>query len=297
MSAVAGPFGQSRVGGSLADWLAHVLVPPEAWGGRRRLTVAAVIAAAVFGLGAQGWRAADLGGVQAGRAALDDAQRRVSDARASVSRLPAMRAAAALESRGARTHGSSSADRWHAISDLAAQSGLTLRTLEPAETRGEGIATVRPMRLTAQADFAELLDFLQGLSNLPMLAVPADLLVKRDADALAIGMTLSVFDALPSKAVQPRDDSGNEDDSDVWFADPFAAEHSATANDSGSLRLVGMLRQGTRGLALLQTAQGVTAVAAGQLLGEEKITRIDARGVTLANRGGARLLTLAEVVR
>jgi hypothetical protein len=297
MSAVAGRFGQSRAGASLADWLAHVRVPPEAWGGRRRLTVAAVIAAAVFGLGVQGWRAADLGGVEAGRAALDDAQRRVSDARASVSRLPAMRAAAALESRAERVHGWSSADSWRAISDLAAQSGLNLRTLEPAETRGEGIETVRPMRLTAQAHFAELLDFLQGLSNLPMLAVPADLEVKRDADALAIGMALNVFDALPSKAAQPSADSGDDDDSDMWFADPFAVEHSATANDAGQLRLVGMLRQGKRGLALLETAQGVTAVAAGESVGDEKVTRIDARGVTLANRGGARLLTLAEVVR
>ncbi|HLX03633.1 MAG TPA: hypothetical protein VKS80_16120 [Trinickia sp.] len=286
--------------GRFADWLSSPHVPLEAWTGTWRLAVGTVIAAAVFALGACAWDAADLGRTSASQAALADVEHRLSVARTAVARLSALRLemAHAMTSTGDRA--SSSVGYWHAVSALAAQSGLTLRALEPAKPYGEGIDAARPVHLVARANFAGLLDFLQGLPSLAALVVPTDLLVKRDSDDLSISMTLAFFGALPSSLApsavadsHPADDDAEE----AWFADPFAAASAVLSNAGSTLHLVGLLREGKRGLALLAAADGATSLETGQSIGREKVTRIDDRGVTLSSGAGARLLTLVEDAR
>ena len=81
---------------------------------------------------------------------------------------------------------------------------VTLLTVEP----GAAAAQVpRPLRSrcisTAQTDFAHLMGFLRGLSDLPVLIVPVDVTVKRDADSLAVKATLHVFNALRPVSSSP----------------------------------------------------------------------------------------------
>ncbi|QCP51231.1 hypothetical protein FAZ95_19975 [Trinickia violacea] len=286
--------------GRFASWLSSPHVPLEAWTGARRLTVGAVIAAVVFAIGACAWDAADLGRKSASQAALADVEHRLSDARTAVARLPALRLEMAHATTSTDDRASSSVGNWHAVSALAARSGLTLRALEPAKPYGEGIEAARPVRVVARANFAGLLDFLQGLPSLPVLVVPEDLLVKHDGDELSISMTLAFFDALPSSLVPSAvadSDPGGDDADEAWFADPFAAAPAVLANAGSMLHLVGLLREGTRGLALVTAADGATSLATGQSIGREKVTRIDDRGVTLSSDVGVRLLTLPEDAR
>ncbi|TKC90788.1 hypothetical protein FAZ69_05245 [Trinickia terrae] len=303
MSTLAGRLPQSSGGGGhrpggFADWREWLRMPLAAWGGARRLVAGAVVAAAVFGLGAYAWDAADFGHTSASRAALADVEHRLSDARKAVASLSALRAEVARVATPSADDAGSSIGNWHEISALAEQTGLTLRTMEPAKVRGEGIETARPVRITARADFAGLLDFLRALQRLPVLAVPADLEVKRDVDDLSIGMALDVFDALsaplaPSGAVA----ESPERDGDAWFFDPFAVAPAALAGTGPVLQLVGLLCEGRRRLALLAGADGATAVEAGQAIGQERVTRIDDRGVTLSGGAGVRSLTLVEAAR
>jgi hypothetical protein len=292
------PPGGAGLGG-FADWLSSLRMPLEAWTGRRRLAAGAVIAAVVFAIGTSAWDAVDLGRASASHAALADVERRLSEARAAVARLSALRLEMAHAMPSSDDRAGSSIGNWHAVSALAAQSGLTLSTLEPAKSFGEGIESARPVRVVARANFAGLLDFLQGLPNLPVLVVPAELHVKRDADDLSISMTLAFFDALPSSLAPSAvaDSDPDPDENEVWFSDPFAAA-SAVRTDAGStLHLVGLLREGKRALALLTAAEGATALEAGQSIGREKVTRIDDRGVTLSSGTAVRRLTLAEGAR
>ena len=48
------------------------------------------------------------------------------------------------------------------------------------------------------------------------------------------------------------------------------------------------------GLALLDTPDGATTVESGQRLGAERVTKLDALGITLAKGGATRTLALAE---
>jgi Tfp pilus assembly protein PilP len=64
--------------------------------------------------------------------------------------------------------------------------------------------------------------------------------------------------------------------------------------DISQMRLVGVLRDRTHGLALLDTPDGATTVASGQQLGAERVTRLDALGITLARGDTTRTLALAE---
>ena len=290
--------------GRFADWLSSARVPLEAWTGRRRLAVGAVIAVAVFAIGACVWDAADLGRTSASQAALTDVEQSLSVARAAVARLSALRLemAHAMPSTDDRASSSvgSPVGNWRAVSALAAQSGLTLRVLEPAKPYGEGIEAARPVHVVARANFAGLLDFLQGLPSLPVLVVPTDLLVKHDAGDLSISMTLAFFDALPSPLAPSAVADSTLDDDDAgeaWFVDPFASAPAALSNAGSTLHLVGLLREGKRGLALLAEADGATSLETGQSIGREKVTRIDDRGVTLSSGAGVRLLTLAEDAR
>jgi Tfp pilus assembly protein PilP len=64
--------------------------------------------------------------------------------------------------------------------------------------------------------------------------------------------------------------------------------------DVSQVRLVGVLRDRTRGLALLDTPDGVATVEKGQQLGAERVTKLDTLGITLVKAGTTRTLALAE---
>lgn len=197
----------------------------------------------------------------------------------------------------------SSADDVRLISALALQSGVALLAVEPGAAGGEGVERMRPLQLSARTDFVHLMAFLNGLADLPVLIVPVDVTVKEDADALAMSATLQVFSALrPARA----EDSAHaldaasldaDDDEDIVFFDPFSKPQmraDGALPDVSQWRLVGVLRDATRGLALLDTPDGATTVEAGQRIGAERVTRLDALGIVLANDGKTRTLALEE---
>jgi Tfp pilus assembly protein PilO len=289
---------------SFSQWMKHVRLPLAAWSRRRRWLVALLIAAVVFGLGAHGWVVADLGGVEASRTALEAATRHLADARRALAQLPALRREAAATP-GAKLPASwASADDVRIVSELAAQNGVSLLSVEPGATSGSGADSMRPIQITAHTDFVHLMAFLRGLSDLPVLIVPVDVTVNRDAASLAVRATLHVFSALrpvPSTATADAFadeslDSDNEED--IVFFDPFLLPQMLASgepqSDTSQLRLVGLLHDRTRGLALLDTPDGATTVVSGQQLGTERVTRLDALSITLANGGATRTLALAE---
>jgi Tfp pilus assembly protein PilO len=289
---------------SFSQWMKHVRLPLAAWSRRRRWVVALLIAAVVFGLGAHGWVVADLGGVEASRTALEAATRHLADARRALAQLPALRREAAATP-GAKLPASwASADDVRIVSELAAQNGVSLLSVEPGATSGSGADSMRPVQITAHTDFVHLMAFLRGLSDLPVLIVPVDVTVNRDAASLAVRATLHVFSALrpaPSTATADAfaDESiDSDDEEDIVFFDPFLLPQMLASgepqSDTSQLRLVGLLHDRTRGLALLDTPDGATTVVSGQQLGTERVTRLDALSITLANGGATRTLALAE---
>jgi Tfp pilus assembly protein PilO len=287
---------------SLSQWTKRLRVPLEAWSLRRRWLVAMLIALLVFGLGAHGWIVTDLGGVAASRAALAASVQRLADARHSLAQLPVLRRAVTTGSVALPTASWGSADDVRVVSELAAQSKVALLALEPGAASGEGVERMRPLQLTAHTDFVHLMAFLHGLSDLPVLIVPVDVTVKQEAASLSVSATLRVFSALrPSAANEAAhafdDASLDEDDEDIVFFDPFARPQMRAAGelpDVSQLHLVGVLRDRTRALALLDTPDGATTVASGQQLGDERVTRLDALGITLAKGSTTRTLALAE---
>ncbi|WNC90055.1 hypothetical protein RI103_01450 [Paraburkholderia sp. FT54] len=292
---------------SLPHWMKRMRVPLDAWSRRRRWLVALLIAALVFSLGAHGWVVADLGGVEASRAALEAGSLRLANARRSLAQLPALRreaAAVPVAASAARSSGPwSSADDVRIVSELAAQNSVALLAVEPGAVNGAGVESMRPLQLIARTDFIHLMAFLRGLSELPVLIVPVDVAVKRDAAALSVSATLHVFDALrpapsTSSADAFADDSlDSDDDENIVFFDPFSQTQMQAAgalSDVSQLRLVGLLRDRTRGLALLDTPDGVTTVGSGQRIGAERVTKLDASGITLAKDGATRMLALTE---
>ncbi|HEY3598984.1 MAG TPA: hypothetical protein VGL08_15895 [Paraburkholderia sp.] len=291
-------------------WADRLRVPLDAWSGRRRLLAALLIALAVFGLCANAWFATDLGGAEASRLLIADAQRRLAHTRLAVAQLPTLRASAAT-TRFARSSGEwTSTDDVRAVTQLAAQTGMTLLTLEPGAVTGSGMDVMRSLRVTAHADFAQLIAFLRALPSLPVLVVPGDMIVKRLNDVsaerpggvLSINATLNVFNAIRplEAATDPLADAAVDEDEDVLFYDPFSPppqtdSHSAAA---ATLRLVGVLYDLARGLALVETPEGETTLEAGQRFGGERVARVDGSGITLATRnGGARTLTFEEAVQ
>lgn len=282
-----------------SNWMSQIRLPLEAWSARRRHVAGALIAATVFGAGANAWVAADLTGVQASRMALSEARQRAVQAQQAVAQLPEQHRSAGLSSLGKLPEPSSPADDVRLISLLAARCGVTLLTLAPATGNGVGLDAVRPMQLTAQTDFLHLMMFLRGLSDLPVLVVPEDLTVKRSAGALFISATLHVFNALSPASVSPAilvDDDLEADDEEVVFYDPFTFPSQADGDvaQAGLLRLAGLLRDRTRALALLETTDGAATVEQGQLVGSDRVTGMDALGITLTNRIGTRRLALTE---
>lgn len=299
--------GAANVRLSLSHWIKRVRLPLDAWSPRRRWVVALLIAALVFGLGAHGWVVADLGGVEASRAALEASGLRLANARRALAQLPALRRDAAAAPVAASTTRSSaswsSADDVRIVSELAAQNNVALLAVEPGAVSGAGVESMRPLQLTARTDFVHLMAFLRGLSDLPVLIVPVDVTVRRDAAALSVSATLHVFDALrPAPSTTPADAFADDtldsdDDEDIVFFDPFSQPQMQAAGDLpdvSQLRLVGLLSDRTRGLALLDTPDGVATVESGERIGAERVTKLDASGITLAKDGVTRTLAMTE---
>jgi Tfp pilus assembly protein PilO len=245
--------------------------------------------------GAHAWQRIDLGGAQLKRSLLEQAQQKLREARQATTKLPALRLAAANAPVLRDATNWTSADDLRAVSQLAGKHGVELLTLEPQPPAGAGIAATRPLRFTARADFAEWLGFLRGLSSLPTLVAPGDLTIKRQGDLLMINATLDSFPALRPVFAQRAGESAAEADDDYLFFDPFSPLNRPAISEDASLRLVGVLRNSFHGLALVETNGGVTAVAVGDQLGIEQVTRIDAPGVGLSGNGRTRTLMFGEV--
>jgi hypothetical protein len=286
-----------------SNWLNRLRVPLAAWSGRRRLLVAGLIVIVVFCVGANAWISADLAGVQAGDAALAAARRQLIKAQRSLGELPELRrAVAAIPMGPAPVESWTPADDVRLISLLAARSGVTLLTLAPGAENGAGRDTMRSMQLTAQADYLHLMVFLRGLTDLPLLVVPEDVTVRRSAGVLQISANLHLFRALSPAPAHPRlvVDEDLDDDEEVVFYDPFSAQPQPQADGdavhAGLLRLAGLVSDRVHGLALLETADGAAIVERGQRMGDERVTGIDALGITLTNRVGSRTLALTEAL-
>jgi hypothetical protein len=187
-----------------------------------------------------------------------------------------------------------SAGPWHAISSLADRSGMTLRSLQPGARSGDGDEAARLVRIEACANFAAFFSFLQGLSTLPSLVIPLKMSVERGSEGLAIDATLQVFDALPAAPEGAEVSSPPPDDSPGWFADPFATLDSAHSLGAGPLRLLGLMHDEARGLALIETPAGTAVYMHGQTVGAERIVSVDASGVTLASHAQKRVMKLAD---
>ncbi|MPW21226.1 hypothetical protein GCT13_31200 [Paraburkholderia sp. CNPSo 3157] len=292
------PFKRVPFGDAIAE---RLRVPLEAWSARRRCLVALSIAVAVFALGANAWIAADMSGVQTSSDALSVAQRKLSEAQAAVAQLPALRRAAPVAHVPA---GWSSADDVRVISQLAARSDVTLLKIEPGVVAGSGLDAMRPLHVTAQADFDHTVDFLEGLSSLPVLVVPDELTLKRQGEALSVSATLHSFNAIhpvPS-ATRPtvrNDPDAFDPDEEIVFYDPFQPPTFAPASEDApvSIRLVGLLADRMRGLALIETGDGAETLESGQQWGDERVAHVDANALTFAKRDGSmHSFTLAEAV-
>lgn len=189
------------------------------------------------------------------------------------------------------------------VSELAAQNGVALLAVEPGAASGTGAQSERPLQLAARTDFIHLMSFMRGLIELPVLMVPVDVVIKRDGSALSVSAALRVYSGLrPASAsltTQELADASldSDDEEDVVFFDPFSpAQMQATIDLPGQpqLRLVGLLHDRAHGLALFDTPEGATTVASGQQIGDERVTRFDTFGITLAKGAATRTLELAE---
>jgi Tfp pilus assembly protein PilO len=288
---------------TFAQVMTQARLPLEAWSRRRRWLVALLVAALVFALGTYGWMSADFSGVDASRAGLAASAQRLADASRSLAQLPALRRSSATLPPALSPTSWSSADDVRIVSELAAQNSVTLLSVEPAAATGVASDGGRPLQLTARTDFVHLMAFLHGFADLPVLIVPVDVTVKQDAASLQMSATLRVFSALRPAASTPSsaafDDAGldADDDEDVVFFDPFSHPQMQASDGlpfDSSLRLAGVLRDLTRGLALFDTPEGATTVMSGQQVGAERVTKIDALGVTLGNGDTTRTLALTE---
>jgi hypothetical protein len=271
-------------GGALRRWaLLHT------WNVRQRLgvfVVLAVVAAGLAGLACVAW---DLAGLHAAEAALENAASSLSKAQRTVTSLPALRAAAASGASRPRQHADSAADDVRGVSELAARSGLSLLSLEPAASGGSGAEAFRTLKLTAQGGFAQMQSLLVGLTVAPGLIVPVEISIKRNAgNGLAISAAMQVFERLPAVHLSRRA-AGN----DVSQIDPFA-DGLAVAAGASSLRLAGILQDSTGIVALVETPTRTEAVKAGQPFGAGRIEQIAPTHVLLSSGGASQRLAWAE---
>src|SRR5882757_6993879 len=144
----------------------ELLQPLDAWSGYRIALTGAVVAALVFAAGVSLWRSSDPGGTEASRSALHDAQERLDRARAMTAQLPVMRA---RSGEGAPLIRWTVADALHAMTALAAQSGLRIGMIEPSAQKGDGLEIERPLKFRAEGSFGEIRRFLDALEGLPRL--------------------------------------------------------------------------------------------------------------------------------
>ena len=214
------PATRERFGHTLVE---RLRVPLEAWSERRRWAVALCIAVAAFVLGANAWLATDTSGVQESREMLSAAQRKLGEAETAVAQLPALRQAASVAPMPSNW---TSADDIRVISQLAARNDVSLLVIEPGVVTGSGLDAMRPLHVTAQADFDHVVDFLEGLASLPVLVVPEGVTLKRQGEALSINATLHSFSAVhPVRNAARRtlrdDPDAFDPDEEIVFYDPF----------------------------------------------------------------------------
>ncbi|WP_109478324.1 type 4a pilus biogenesis protein PilO [Paraburkholderia sp. C35] len=281
--------------------LQRLRVPLEAWSAKRRWLVMSIVAMIAFALGANAWLTADMSGLQASRHALSEAQRKLSEAEKAGAQLPSMRKDAIATPMPANW---TSADDIRVISQLATRNDVTLLGVEPGLVTGSGLDAMRPLRVTAQADFDHIADFLEALASLPVLVVPEEVTLKRQRDSLQLNATLRSFSAIhPVQTAAHRsvrdDPDAFDPDEEIVFYDPFQPAVSTPAPEDAlsSMRLVGLLADRLRGLALIETGDNAQTLEAGQQWGDERVAQVDASALTLAKRDGSLYsLTLAEVV-
>jgi hypothetical protein len=263
----------------------QLLQPLDAWSGYRIALTGAVVAALVFAAGVSLWRSSDPGGTEASRSALHDAQQRLDRARAMTAQLPVMRA---RSGEGAPLIRWTVADALHAMTTLAAQSGLRIGMIEPSAHKGDGLEIERPLKFRAEGSFGEIRRFLDALEGLPRLVVPEHVQVKRAVNALALEATLRVFEDLPAIA---RPEPSRRD---AFAIDPFGVKNGTGVGDGGAMLLVGTLRAWRRGMALVETAAGVEGFLPGQMIGDERLGNVRSRSIELSRNGVARTIGLAD---
>ena len=254
-----------------------MLQPLDAWSSYRIAVTGVVVAALVFAAGVWLWRSSDLSGTEASRSALHDVQQRLDRARAMAAELPGMRA---LSGDGAPLARWTVADALHELTALAAQIGLRIGMIEPSAQKGEGLETERPLKFRAEGSFIEIRRFLDALEGLPRLVVPADVQMKRVANALALEATLRVFEDLPAIA---RPEPSRPD---AFAIDPFGVKNGTDVGDGGAMLLVGTLRARRRGMALVETAAGVDGFLPGQMIGDERLGNVLSRSIELSRPDG-----------
>ena len=255
-----------------------LLQPLDAWSSYRIALTGVVVAALVFAAGVSLWRSSDLSGTEASRSASQDVQQRLDRARSIAAELPGMRARSGGSVPFARW---SVADALHELTALAAQSGLRIGMIEPSAQKGEGFEIERPLKFRAEGSFGEIRRFLDVLEGLPRLVVPADVQVKRGANALAFEATLRVFEDLPAIA---RPEPSRRDG---FAIDPFGMKNGTGAGDGGAMLLVGTLRERRRAMALVETTAGIDGFLPGQMIGDERLGNVRSRSIELSRLDGA----------
>jgi Tfp pilus assembly protein PilO len=281
----------------------HWWPPFYQWRARRRLVVASIVTLMTWILASAAWRMTDSSGARA-TTALAEAKQHLATAQRQIAGLPALRKAAQAEASAAPYNGASPgspaanpADDIRFLSQLAAETGVTLLSLEPgAENRKEPLAG-RFLKLTAQTDFAHLNDFFRQLHTLPILVVPAELAIKRDGDGLAMNAVFQLFDELRAPAPASASASENSPATPAAHAgkqlDPFTPP-AGDAPGSRALRLAGVIEDGTHAIALMETPDGMQTVKRGDELGGERVASIGMPEIVLSHGAAMRTLTWEE---
>lgn len=278
--------------------------------------VCTAVASSSFAVVTYAWRALDAADRAATEAAVNALEQRLRESRDKLSRLPQLREAARKQPMHERVDNRSAGGDWHAVAKLASRAGVTLRALTPvssssaAATRTRsGNAAGRALRIDGRSDFSGLYAFLSGLSTLPMLVVPETIDIKPDKDELAFDATLGLFDMPPvvvesahealAASPAPASPAPAPPRAARSIPDPFRDGGTGAHGNASVGRLIGILHDGRRALALFEAASAVQAVTAvpGQMLGPDRLIAIDAAGVTLANREGTRRVLLSEAAR